>query len=66
MNFTLLGCGRWGSFIAWYLNKNNNNVTVWGRAGEPSIETLLANRKNDYVEFPESIELTTDLKYALS
>ena len=66
MNFTLLGCGRWGSFIAWYLNKNNNNVTVWGRAGEPSIETLLASRKNDYVEFPDSIELTTDLEYALS
>ena len=66
MNFTLLGCGRWGSFIAWYLNKNGNNVTVWGRAGEPTIETLLTNRKNDYVEFPESIELTTDLEYAMS
>ena len=32
MNFTLLGCGRWGSFIAWYLNKMGNKVTVWGRA----------------------------------
>ncbi len=65
MNFTLLGCGRWGSFIAWYLNKNNNNVTVWGRSGDPIVENLLATRKNEYVEFPESIELTTDLKYAM-
>ncbi len=66
MNFTLLGCGRWGSFIAWYLNKNNNNVTVWGRSGDPIVENLKATRKNEYVEFPESIELTSDLEYALS
>jgi len=65
MNYTLLGCGRWGSFIAWYLNKNKNNVTVWGRSGDPIVESLLATRKNDYVEFPEEIELTTDLPYAL-
>lgn len=66
MNYTLLGCGRWGSFIAWYLNKNKNNVTVWGRSGDPIVENLLATRKNDYVEFPEEIELTTDLSYALN
>ena len=66
MNYTLLGCGRWGSFIAWYLNKNNNNVTVWGRPNDPIVENLFATRKNDYVEFPESIEMTTDLEHALN
>ena len=66
MNFTLLGCGRWGSFIAWYLNKNGNNVTVWGREGDPIVENLKATRKNEYVDFPESIELTSNLEYALS
>lgn len=66
MNYTLLGCGRWGSFIAWYLNKNKNNVTVWGRSGDPIVENLLSTRKNDYVEFPNEIELTTNLEYALS
>lgn len=66
MNFTLLGCGRWGSFIAWYLNTNNNNVTVWGLAGDPIVENLKQTRKNEYVEFPESIDFTTDLSYALS
>ena len=65
MNYTLLGCGRWGSFIAWYLNKNGNNVTVWGRPNDPIVENLFTTRKNDYVEFPESIEMTTDLEYAL-
>ena len=66
MNFTVLGCGRWGSFIAWYLNTNNHNVTVWGRAGHQIVEDLIKTRKNEYVEFPESIEITTDLEYAMN
>lgn len=66
MNFTLLGCGRWGSFIAWYLNKIGNNVTVWGRAGFPEIENLLKTRTNEYVTLPESIKLTTDLDEAVN
>ncbi len=65
MNFTLLGCGRWGSFIAWYLNKNGNNVTVWGRPHDATITNLIETRKNEYVEFPESIALTTNLEEAL-
>ena len=66
MNFTILGCGRWGSFIAWYLNKNNNKVTSWGMAEDKITQNLLATRKNDYVDFPEEIELTTDLTYAVT
>lgn len=66
MNFTLLGCGRWGSFIAWYLNKNGNNVTVWGRPNDPIVENLIATRKNEYVEFSESIKLTTNLEEAMN
>ncbi|MFQ6723806.1 MAG: NAD(P)H-dependent glycerol-3-phosphate dehydrogenase [Clostridia bacterium] len=66
MNITLLGCGRWGSFIAWYMNTiKNNNVMVWGREGDPLLENLIKTRKNDYVEFPESIQLTNDLPKAL-
>lgn len=66
MNFTLLGCGRWGSFIAWYLNKNGNNVMVWGLKGDPIVESLFSTGKNEYVEFPKEIELTYDLEKALS
>lgn len=65
MKFTLLGCGRWGSFIAWYLDKNGNKVTVWGRKGFPEIENLFKTRKNEYVTLPETIDLTTDLKKAI-
>ncbi len=67
MNITLLGCGRWGSFIAWYMNSiKHNNVMVWGRENDPLLENLIKTRKNDYVEFPESIQLTTDLNKALN
>lgn len=66
MNVTLLGCGRWGSFIAWYMNRKGYNVTVWGLAGDPIVSSLFETRKNEYVEFPKEIELTNDLSYALS
>ena len=67
MNITLLGCGRWGSFIAWYMDAiKHNNVTVWGRENDPLLETLIKTRKNEYVQFPESIELTHDLNKAIN
>ena len=67
MNITLLGCGRWGSFIAWYMNSvKHNNVMVWGRENDPLLDNLIQTRKNDYVTFPESIQLTHDLEKALN
>lgn len=67
MNITLLGCGRWGSFIAWYMDSiKHNNVMVWGRENDPLLDALIKTRKNDYVEFPQSIELTHDLQKALN
>lgn len=67
MNITLLGCGRWGSFIAWYMNTiKHNNVMVWGREGDPLLNNLIQTRKNDYVEFPQSIQLTNNLEQALN
>ncbi len=66
MNITVLGCGRWGSFIAWYLNKNKHNVTTWGLGEDPYVTNFFATRKNNYVTFPKDIELTTDLAYAVA
>ena len=67
MNITLLGCGRWGSFIAWYMDAiKHNNVTVWGRENDPLLENLIQTRKNEYVTFPESITLTHDLTKAVN
>lgn len=66
MNITVLGCGRWGSFIAWYLNKTKHNVTTWGMKEDPYVVEFFKSRVNSYVTFPKTIELTTDLEYAVT
>ena len=35
---TVVGCGRWGSFLAWYADQLGHKVTVYGKAGERSEE----------------------------
>ncbi|MGN1051266.1 MAG: NAD(P)H-dependent glycerol-3-phosphate dehydrogenase [Acutalibacteraceae bacterium] len=65
MNISVLGCGRWGSCIAWYLDKIGHNVLSGGLESEISFKTLKNTRKNDYLEYPESIEVSSDLKYSV-
>ena len=31
MKITVIGPGRWGSFIAWYLDSIGHDVTLYGR-----------------------------------
>ncbi len=66
MKISVLGPGRWGSFIAWYLNKNNNDVILWGRENSEHIENLLKTRTNEYVTLSNNITLTTDLSKAIN
>ncbi|MDD4422841.1 MAG: 2-dehydropantoate 2-reductase N-terminal domain-containing protein, partial [Eubacteriales bacterium] len=33
MVISVIGCGRWGSFIAWYLDRCGNKVYLYGRSG---------------------------------
>ena len=65
MNFSVLGCGRWGSFIGWYLSNHNFNVVQWGRKGHASFNILKETGKNEYVELNNNICLTDDLKKAI-
>ena len=66
MNISVLGCGRWGSCIAWYLDKIGNNVISCGLADAPEFIRLSTTHKNDYLTFPESIEVTSDLAKAVN
>ena len=67
MKISVLGCGRWGSFIAWYQSTVlNNDVVLYGEEGRSSFEELKATGKNEYVALDKRIKLTSDLKYALS
>ena len=65
MKFSVLGPGRWGSFIAWYLSTQGFSTLLWGREGSRAFEEILTSGKNEYVEIPKSITLTTDLSKAV-
>ncbi len=65
MNISVLGCGRWGAFIAWYLNKIGHNVMTWGLADAPQFIELKETRKNGMLTFPESLEISSDLEKAV-
>lgn len=62
MRFSVLGCGRWGSFIAWYLNRIGMEVTIWGRPQSQRIIELQTTHKNKYVSFDNNVKITTDLR----
>lgn len=65
MKISVLGCGRWGSFIAWYLSRRGNEVTNWGPEGDPSYEVLKNTGRNEYVGLDDKITLTCDLERAV-
>lgn len=65
MKVSVLGCGRWGSFISWYLNRTGHEVCEWGRENSPSFSALKNTGKNEYVELAKTIKLTSNLKEAL-
>lgn len=66
MKISVLGTGRWGSCIAWYLDKIGNEVASFGLKDAPDFQALYNTHKNDYLTFPESIEVTPDLEYAVT
>lgn len=59
---TVIGCGRWGTFIAWYLNEIGHKVSLYGREASAKMQELLATRGNEYLQLGANIDLTTDLK----
>ena len=65
MNVSVLGCGRWGSCIAWYLDKIGHNVLSCGLADAPEFIQLEKTHKNYYMTFPDSIEVSSDLEKAV-
>ncbi len=67
MKISVLGCGRWGSFIAWYqATVLGNQVISWGPEGDYSYEVLKKEGKNEYVTLDSRINLTSDLALAVN
>lgn len=64
MNISVLGCGRWGTFLAYYL-ADLHNVILWGREESSHLKVLKETGKNDYLTLKENIKLTSNLSEAL-
>ena len=64
-NIFVIGCGRWGSFITWYLDRIGHNVTLYGRSSSERMKALMETRENEYVTLEDSIQLTTNLELCL-
>ena len=61
MNISILGCGRWGSFLAWYACRLGHQILLYGRENSPSYQVLQSTRSNEYLQLPEGIHLTSSL-----
>ena len=65
MKLSVLGCGRWGTFLASY-HCAKNEVLLWGRPGSRGLAQLRAERRNEYQTLPDSLLLGDDLAAALA
>lgn len=64
-NITVIGCGRWGSFIAYYLDLIGKNVTLYGRETSEDFKRFKNTRTNGKVVLKDSLKLESNLKKAL-
>ena len=61
MKIGIIGCGRWGSFHAWYASKIGHSVILYGRENYKNMQQLEKTRGNDYLNLPDDVQLTTNL-----
>ncbi|MEA3485845.1 MAG: NAD(P)H-dependent glycerol-3-phosphate dehydrogenase [Candidatus Aerophobetes bacterium] len=66
MKVSVLGCGRWGSCLAWYSAKLGHKVIIWGREESNTRKNLAKNRKNKYLTLPDSVSIESSLEIVLS
>ena len=66
VKISVLGCGRWGTFLAWYANRVGHRVMLWGRESSNNYLKLKESRMNDYVTLPQDIMLSNSLEAAVS
>lgn len=64
----VIGAGSWGTALAILLNENGNDVTLWSHR-ETEAEHMRQSRecsKLPEIKIPEAVEITSDLKQAVS
>lgn len=61
MKITVIGCGRWGTCIAWHLCRIGHEVTLYGLPEAADVRELIETRRNALMEIPDELCVTTDL-----
>jgi glycerol-3-phosphate dehydrogenase (NAD(P)+) len=63
---TVIGCGRWGSMIAHYLDSIGESVILYEPSDSPTMQAWQKSRHGEIMDLPESITLDTNLEHALA
>ncbi len=66
MKIGIIGCGRWGSFHAWYASRIGHEVMLYGRAGSANMRRLEFTGGNEYLKLPANVQLTKNLDDVLN
>jgi len=63
---SVIGCGRWGSFLAHYSAENcKHDVKLYGRKNSVKFQELQSSGKNKYLTLSKNVELINNLEKAL-
>jgi glycerol-3-phosphate dehydrogenase (NAD(P)+) len=65
VRISVIGCGRWGTFLAWYLSRIGHEITLYGRQGSQKFSQLAETRTNGLVTLKPEVPLTSDLGNAV-
>jgi glycerol-3-phosphate dehydrogenase (NAD(P)+) len=64
---SVIGCGRWGTFLGWYVANycNVDTVLIYGMENAAPYIQLKNERKNEYLSLSDNMLLTSDIEKAL-
>lgn len=62
---SVIGCGRWGSMIAYYLHSIGENVVLYEPADSPAMRAWQVSRRGELLDLPDEIVLETNIAAAL-
>lgn len=65
MKISVLGSGRWATFIAWYLSGIGHSITVFARPDSERSRNFLSKRGNDLITLDCDTVITQDIECAL-
>jgi len=64
---SVIGCGRWGTFLGWYVANycDVETVLMYGIEDSPTYMQLKNERKNEYLTLSDNMYLTSNIEEAL-